>query len=491
MRGARRRPALLLAVQLAALLTGSVQQRALQSVPFPDLDGLEPVVAAQIAALQASLATALEAPRATDEGLGIAFGDLGRTYHAYEFFDAAAACYSNARSLFPEDFRWPYYLGSLQRAAGALDAAVPRYEEALLMRPGYVPALVAIGEIHVEQNNMQEAERFLTRALEIAPTSAAAMAALGEISLSRRDFATAIQQLEVALTWAPAANRLHYPLALAYRGLGDRVAAERNMLLRGSVGVRVADPLFEDITELQRGEAVHLLRGRRAFAAERYEDAVQAFQSAAEAAPRSARVRVNLSAALAALGDNESAIVELEAALSLDPDNATAHFNLASLLMLAENTDAAAEHLAATVRLDPADGQAALALARIRAQQGRHDQTLALLESAVAAGTNSGATQALSRYLASCAAPCERNGGRALELAIADFQDIRSALHAETVALAFAALGRCSEATRWQRTAVQSSAENEPIGRRQAREAALLRYAAGPPCAATELVSWQ
>ena len=61
---------------------------------------------------------------------------------------------------------------------------------------------------------------------------------------------------------APEANRLHHPLALAYRGLGDRAKAEEHLGKAGAVGLRPADPLLDEVAALRLGERVAIVKGK-------------------------------------------------------------------------------------------------------------------------------------------------------------------------------------------------------------------------------------
>ena len=67
-----------------------------------------------------------------------------------------------------------------------------------------------------------------------------------------RDFAQAVTLLEEALTLAPDATVVHYPLALAYRGLGNPAKADEHLRLRGEVEPTPADPLLEALGGLHR-----------------------------------------------------------------------------------------------------------------------------------------------------------------------------------------------------------------------------------------------
>ena len=45
----------------------------------------------------------------------------------------------------------------------------------------------------------------------------------------------------------PEVTRLHYPLALAYRGLNDRAKAEEHLAKAGQVGLKPPDPLLDGV----------------------------------------------------------------------------------------------------------------------------------------------------------------------------------------------------------------------------------------------------
>jgi len=75
-----------------------------------------------------------------------------------------------------------------------------------------------------------------------------------------------------------------------------------------------------------------------------------------------------------------------------------------------------------------------------------------------------------------------RDGGRALELALAVWNAQPAAAHAETVALALADSGRCDEAAVWQRKAIEAARGQGLEGRLDDLGQALARYERGTPC---------
>lgn len=479
----------------------------LAAVPVnsPDLTGLEPAVAAQIGEMQRLLAS----PSAAS------YGDLGQVYLAYGFNDAAADCFRNASSLDPSAARWPYLLGAAQQAAGRLDAAVAAFERALSLEPGAWAGYVHLGEIRLLQGRPEEAETLLRKALS-TPADAAAHSLLGQAALARRDFQGALEHLSAALAAAPEANRLHYPLALAYRGLGDRTKAEEHLAQAGQVGLKPPDPWLDAVAGLRVGERVAVMRGRVAAQAGRYADAAQEFRKALAAQPESVEARVNLGSVLALSGDRAGAVEQFQEALKRDPGNATAHFNLGSLLVdgapaqarphletavAARPSDAEARRLLAralrdsgrpedalaqyarAVELSPGDETARLGEAETLVHLGRYAEARRKLEEGLRQMPTSGLlSHALARLLAACPDPSVRDGARALELALVVWNARPAAAHAETVALAMAELGRCSEAAQWQRKAIEEARRQGLESRAGDLKRALPSYEKGSPC---------
>ena len=446
----------------------------------PDLSGLEPAVAAQIAEMRT-----LGSP-----------GDLGQVYLAYGFNDAAADSFRAAAALAPGDPRWPYLLGAADQAAGRLEDAAAAFTRALEISPGAAAGWVHLGEIRLLQGRPEEAETALRKAAAVPATNAAARSLLGQAALARRDFKAAVEHLEAALAAVPAANRLHYPLALAYRGLGDRARAEEHLARAGQVGLKAPDPLLDGVADLRLGERVALMRGRVAAQAGRYADAAQEFRKALAARPESVEARVNLGSVLASAGDRDGAAGQLRDALRLDPSNVTAHFNLGSLLagsapaearphleavVAARPEDAEARRLLAqalrdggrlpealeqygqAVALAPGDETARLGAAETLVRLGRYAEARRRLEDDLKQMPTSGLlSHALARLLAACPDPSVRDGARALALAQAVWQAQPTADHARTVALALAELGRCREAADWGAPASKDGASCRP-----------------------------
>jgi len=483
----------------------------------PDLSGLEGAVASQIGEMQKLLASQTADPGAEPLKAAGAYGDLGQVYLAYGFNDAAADCFRNAALLDARDFRWPYLLGAAQQAAGRLDDAAAAFTHALELSPAAAAGYVHLGEIRLLQGHPEEAEAVLKTALSTPAVSAAAHALLGQAALTRRDFKAAVEHYEAALAAVPEANRLHYPLALAYRGLAEHEKAEEHLEKTGQVGLRPPDPLLDAVTNLRVGERIALMRGRVAARAGRYADAAEEFRRALAAQPESVEGRVNLGSMLALSGDRAGAVEQFREALRRDPANATAHFNLASLLADGPSREEALAHAEATVKARPEDAEARRLRARLLRDAGRPEEALpeyaravelapgdetarlGEAETLVRLGRYAEArrkledglrqmpasgllSHALARLLAACPDRAVRDGARALDLALAVWNALPAAGHAETVAMALAELSRCTEAAEWQRKAIEAARREGLEARLDGLTRALAAYERGAPC---------
>jgi tetratricopeptide (TPR) repeat protein len=520
---------------VSAALAGGAELPAPIEIPYPDMTGLEEAVQEQINAAHGDLVgwqTTEDAPAAE---LANAYGRLGQLLHAYSLTESAEAAYRNAQQLAPEELRWTYLLGVLAQTAGRLEDAANLFHAVLRKQPEDVAARVHLGEVLLAANQADAAAVELGKVLQLAPREPTAHASLGEIALSRKDYKAAAEHLATALRLVPAADRLHYPLAMALRGLGQMDEARSHLARSGSVGVKVNDPLIQEIETLATGERVHLLRGRQAFAAGRYAEAAGAFREALAADPRSARALVNLGSALGQMGDVPAALVEYRKALGITPNNFAAHLNLGLLYAHQGWDDEAVVHLKAAINLRYTDAEAHLQLARVLARQAKGDtakddtakddtakddeakreealehfreavamaptvpantlalasyqvdlgllgDALATLEEGVRLMPHEGQLNyALAQFLVRAPDKSLRDPARGAVLARQRFEAKQDADFALLVAEALAQIDRCSEAAEWQGALVRAA---EAAGKDAAAlRRDLERYAAGPPC---------
>jgi len=484
---------------------------------FPDLTKLEADVREQLVSLQNSLSTTVKNPRSSDATLAEAYGTMGEIYQAYALAGPAQECYLNASLLSPKDFRWVYLLGKLDQQEGRVDDAVRRYLIARALRPEYAAVPVNLGNIYLQLNRLEEARENFKATLEIEPNNPAANYGLGQVSLSARSYAEAVAYFEKALAQAPGANRIHYSLAMAYRGLGNDEQAKTHLAQQGPVGVRVADPLFDSLPDLIKGERVHLIRGKLALESKRYQEAAAEFRKAVAAKPDSLPAHLNLGAALTQIGDLKGAAAEFADALRIDPTNIIAHYNLAALLANENQHEQAIAHLQSVFDVDPNDVGARFLFARELMKSNRLDEALvefsrvvqanpdneealleqvkllvgkkqyaaalASLEKAHTQFPQKGQTIVMLAYLLAASPQTDlRNGARALELAQLVYKSTGELEHGVLVAMALGELGRCREAAELERKLIAAAEQQHQTDLLTKLRAGLKQYEAGPPC---------
>ena len=491
-------------------------RQALVPVALPDLSRVAESVRDQLRESHAALTRTMEHSAATAVDLGNAYGSLGSLLMAAEFLDAAEPCYRNARLLAPDDARWPYYLGHLYKNKGDPASAAKSFEETLRLRPSDAPTMVWLGNVYLDQNRPAAAEPLFAKALSIQPRSVAALFGLGRAALARHDYVRAAEQMEEALALDQRASIIHYPLAMAYRGLGDLEKAELHLRRRSEASVSTPDPLMLELGGLVESAAAYEIRGIGALERGQWPDAAAHFRRGVELEPGKASLRHRLATALFLQGDAAAAMEQLQEVLRLAPDFAKAHYSLGVILASNGRMPEAIERFSAAVRYDPDYVEARLVLADTLRGNGRPEASLAHYERVLATDPRVAEARlghalalvrlgrhrearnrlaedarihpdraefayALARVLAAAPEDRVRDGRRALEIMQALPEDQRRADFGETMAMAFAEAGRYEDAAAWQRDAIAEAARSGNTDLAASMAGNLKLYEAGRP----------
>jgi tetratricopeptide (TPR) repeat protein len=214
------------------------------------------------------------------------------------------------------------------------------------------------------------------QALSVQPRLVAAQFGLGRAALAKRDYRGAIDRFEQALAADPRATIIHYPLALAYRGLGD-TRAEEHLTHRGGVEVGPPDPLMVQLRGLLRSAVAEENAGIRALDGRDFKTAAEHFRKGLELTPDSPSLHHKLGTALSLMGDTSGALAQFETAVRLSPGFAQAHYSLGVLLATGGRYQEAADRFSAAVRYEPTYLDARLRLAEMLQRIGRPDAALA------------------------------------------------------------------------------------------------------------------
>ena len=470
----------------------------LVAVHHPDLSGLEKEVREQIVSFQNSLAEAAKTSPTTAQKLSDAYGTMGQIYHAYSFTESAEECYTNASLLTPKNFKWLYLLGKVSEEQNKTYEAIDHYKKARALNPNYLPIHVNLGNAYLELDLLSVAKDSFENALKISKENPAALYGLGQIMYAERNYKEAAVYFEKVLSLVPDANRVHYSLALAFRGLKEVEKAKFHLSKQGTVGVRAADPLYDELNDLKQGVRLRVLRGKLAIEAGRYSEAEVEFQKALAVEPENIAALVNYGVVLVNLQKYPEAITNFEKVISLEPNNPNALYNLAVLFSLQQKHFQAIEHLKALLLIDSKDASARFLLAKelrnanllqesfseyvkvfnanpdneeflielvkVLVIKGEHKQAKDLLEKSLAKFPTRGRTMTSLAYILAASPQADlRDGSKALELAQKVYEATGLAEHGAVVALAYAELGRCEDAAKLTQELIEKTKDQNLV----------------------------
>jgi tetratricopeptide (TPR) repeat protein len=517
------RRAVLVLAGVVAMAGGSCRQSgapvrsALLAVPSPDLSGMESHAQQQVRSQYSSLTEAIgNAGRPNDE-LSTAFGEMGKLFMAAEYNDSAERCFLNAIALVPGDARWPYFLAQLYKRTGNLARSAEYFKRSIDAQPGNFVALWWLGTVEVERGRADDAEAAFTRALALQPDNWQTLYGLGRTALFRKDYTKAAAHLERVLEISPQASAAHYQLGLAYRGLGRLSEAEGHLRQRSTEDVLPADPMMVELDNLletsvayhsravQAGrtgswtKAVEYLRkeveldpenptgwldlGVALYRSGSANEAFKPVQRALQLSPRFARAYYVAGMLLALRGRDREAIESLAAAVTYETSFAAAHLSLAQALQRAARPLEAHAHFQNVLRSVPTDSDARFGAAVTLIQLGRYREASAQLREG--ASDHPGETRfvhTLARLLAAAPDASVRDGRRAHTIADELIKADPTVDRAETLAMAFAEMGKFDEAAAWQRHTIAEVDGGGSADLARQLTANLRLYEQGKPC---------
>jgi tetratricopeptide (TPR) repeat protein len=352
-------------------VAGAPAAEELPPVALPDLASLAEPVQQQVRSRYASLSKSLGDPAASAADRAREYGVLGHVMRAAQFFDEAASCYLHAESLAPADVRWPYYLGHAYLRRGDRTRAEASFTRALSLQPTDVPTLVWLGDTYLDDGRPDAAQTTFARALAVQPDSPAALFGAGRTALARQAYREAAQYLERALAVDPQASAVRYPLAMAYRALGERDKAETLLKERGTSPPALPDPLLQESEVVLESAVSYEDRGIQALRSQQWAAAAAAFREGLQIAPADPSLRYWLGTALYVSGDTAGAEREFRSVVREAPGFARAHFSLGAIFESRRQLAAARAEFAAAVEHDTNMAEARLRLADIDRATGR------------------------------------------------------------------------------------------------------------------------
>lgn len=341
----------------------AVSQTPMRPVALPDVSSLEGSVQDQMRGRFARLDDLLKRPAAPPTDLAAAYGDLGRLFLAVGFDEEAVSCYLHAQAAAPADPRWPYLLGHAYLRSALRDRAAEAFAHASRMAPADINSLIWLGATYLDSGRLDDAQDAFSRALALNPQSAAALFGAGRVALARGSYRDAVNDLERVLAIDSRASAVQYPLAMAYRGLGDLQKADAHRRLRGDGTPELDDPLMQSDDAVLDSTVGFEHRGMQDLKQADFVAAIGEFREGLALNPNDVTLRYWLGAALYASGDAASAEKEFRSVVQRAPSDAKAHFSLGAIDEAQGRHREAIEEYSAAVRSDPTLPEARLRLA--------------------------------------------------------------------------------------------------------------------------------
>jgi tetratricopeptide (TPR) repeat protein len=354
----------------------SLRDGELPAVTMPDVSQLAESVQRQLREGFEALAGKRAGGTASRSELADAHGDFGRLLLAARLGRAAAICFEHAERLTPRDRRWPYYLGHAFLLLADRPQALLAFERAIALAPTDLATLVWLAETQLDDGRPADAERTFRTAASLHPRSAAARFGAGRAALARQAHAEAVALLEEALAIDSRASAIRYPLAMAYRALGDRVKAEAHLKQRGESWPALPDPLMDQQADLLESVTIYERRGVDALAAGDWSAAAAAFRKGLELEPDDPALGDRLGNALYAAGDVEAAVETLEAVVRRSPHFTKANVSLGTIFTLRGRYADAIQRFSAALTSDPSSVEVRLGLAEALRVSGQPDASL-------------------------------------------------------------------------------------------------------------------
>ncbi|HSQ08833.1 MAG TPA: tetratricopeptide repeat protein, partial [Chromatiaceae bacterium] len=288
----------------------------LAPIPESDLSGAEPLMQEAIQAARSQVADLLLAVDADPKAMARAYGRLGALLVLREVEAPADAAFRNAQALDPDEVRWPYYAGYLALMSGNSDQALTYLERARALNPEYPPLYLRLGKVQLDRSALPEARAHLERAAHTPGLAAAAHYYLGQIANLERRYRDAVVHLEASLAADPQATEAHWPLAQAYRALGQNDLARAHMAQVAARTPKPEDPLLAELQGAARQSVPAFQRAVYAVGQRDYKAAAEQFAAGLAVDPENRPARVSYARVLYLNGDPDGSRRELDGALA-------------------------------------------------------------------------------------------------------------------------------------------------------------------------------
>ena len=332
--------------------------------PVVDLSEVDLAVAEVVATSRAAVLA--------NPSSGALWGRLGMVLRAHDFADEADACFAQAERLDPKEGRWPYLRG-LTLVLTDPPTGLACLRRAVELLPDEPAVAFRLVEVLLEQGQLDEASRLLSRYLADQPDNLRARLLQARLFTAREDYKAALQIAESLLTSPQTRGQAHRLAADLCQRLGQHQRAE-NLLAAArqlSADRPWHDPLVAEVERLRVGFQPRLMR---ILAQEDARQAIAELRSLVQEYPREANGWLQLGQLLRAEEQFAEAEQALRRAVTEQPDLVEGWFTLGVVLLLQQRPKEALEAFSRVVKLKPDHALAHYNLGVCLHREGKSEQ---------------------------------------------------------------------------------------------------------------------
>ncbi|MFO7766142.1 MAG: PEP-CTERM system TPR-repeat protein PrsT [Pelovirga sp.] len=280
--------------------------------------------------------------------------------------------------------------GRAYGASGDLSKAEDLFNEAISVDPSYAPAHLNLAKVYLQRNEPARAEYRLRETISLDERQFEAYFLLAPIETAKGNLQAALQLYLDLAAVEPRQHNALYMAAILQMDLGDYAAAKKIVeqlqnnfpdrpewsRLQGMLHYRQgnyddAGMVLEQSLQTEQHPLTYLFLGLSYYALERFELALNQFQSALDISPEFERARVLVALTLLKQNRIDDAIIQVERVVRNNPNNAYARNVLGSAYLAAGQLDRGITELETASNLDPSLVEAHLQRGAVRLSQGQ------------------------------------------------------------------------------------------------------------------------
>ena len=330
---------------------------------------------------------------ASNQQIGESIGNLGKLYHANNFYKHAERCYQVAIDLNPGNSSWLYYLAMIKQMRGQNDSAIKLMEKMLSSNPGYTPAILKLADLYYKGNQINKAQASYEKCLYLTPFNLYAHMGLARIAMDTSKWEVAQKHLEKAIESNPDFAGLHRMMALVHEHFGRTDQMQKSLDHAEPMTWRfyeAPDPLLDELVDLcYDAQGLIVYASKLRFRNSPLETSML-FQRALDLDSKNPQVYHVIGDILVRSGLPEQACICFDKMLVIDPQyNDPSAFNSygIALVMLGKEDQGIKQYIRA-VELDEELVETRVNLGKILCEQGKFEEGLEYMRKAILLAPN-------------------------------------------------------------------------------------------------------